>query len=54
MLLTKRNIDRPGYNFLSIFAKNEQSNLVLVLVLVLKSKGRYYFHLPRATAVHTM
>ena len=29
-------------NFLSIFAKNGQSNLVLVLVLVLESKGPYY------------
>ena len=28
-------------NFLSIFAKNGQSNLVLVLVLVLESKGPY-------------
>ena len=30
-------------NFLSIFAKNGQSNLVLVLVLVLESKGPYYY-----------
>ena len=28
-------------NFLSIFAKNGQSNLVLVLVLVLESEGPY-------------
>ena len=32
-------------HFLSIFAKNEQSNLVLVLVLVLESKGPYYHYL---------
>ena len=30
-------------NFLSIFAKNGQLNLVLVLVLVLESKGPYYY-----------
>ena len=29
-------------NFLNIFAKNGQSNLVLILVLVLESKGPYY------------
>ena len=29
-------------NFLSIFAKNGQPNLVLILVLVLESKGPYY------------
>ena len=29
-------------NFLYIFAKNEQSNLVLVLVLILESKGPYW------------
>ena len=32
-------------HFLSIFAKNEQSNLVLVLVLVLESEGPYYHYL---------
>ena len=30
-------------NFLSILAKNGQSNLVLILVLVLESKGPYYY-----------
>ena len=38
MLLTKRKINGPVKNFLSIFARNGQSNLVLVLVLVLESK----------------
>ena len=41
MLLTKRKINGLGKNFLSSFAKNGQSNLVLVLVLVLESKGPY-------------
>ena len=45
MLLTKRKINGPVKHFLSIFAKNEQSNLVLVLVLVLESKGPYYHYL---------
>ena len=39
ILLTKSEINRPGHNFLSIFAKNGFLNLVLVLVLVLESKG---------------
>ena len=42
-------------NFLSIFAKNGQSNLVLVFVLVLESKGPYSVHpgfiLSRARAI---
>ena len=42
-LLTKREINRLGYKFLSIFAKKGQSNLVLVFALV--SKGPYYFAL---------
>ena len=37
ILLTKSKINRPVINFLSIFAKNGQLNLVLVLVL--ESKG---------------
>ena len=32
-------INRPGYNFSRVFTKNEQWNLVLVLVL--ESKGPY-------------
>jgi len=43
-LLTKRKIIIVrGINFLSIFAKNGQSDLVLifVLILVLESKGLY-------------
>ena len=36
ILLTKSTINHPGYKFLSIFAKNGQSNLVLVLVLETK------------------
>ena len=36
ILLTKSKINRPGY---SIFAKSRQSNLVLVLFLVLEVKG---------------
>ena len=39
MLLTKCKINRVGYKFLSIFAKNMQSKPVLVLVVVLESKG---------------
>ena len=39
MSLTKGKINRPGLNFLSIFAKNRQSNLALVLILVLESTG---------------
>ena len=35
MLLTKSKTNRPGYKFLSIFAKNRQSKLILILVLVL-------------------
>mgnify|MGYP000721873431 CR=1 FL=1 len=42
MLLTKSKINRPDHKFLSIFAKNGQSNLVLVLVLHLESKDPYY------------
>ena len=38
-------------NFLSIFAKNGQSNLVLVLVLVLESKGPYLYHIPSCLTV---
>ena len=34
-LLTKSKINHPGYKFSSIFIKNRQSNLVLVLVLIL-------------------
>ena len=30
ILLAKSKINHPGYKFLSIFAKNAQSNLVLV------------------------
>ena len=30
ILLAKSKINHPGYKFLSIFAKNGQSNLVLV------------------------
>ena len=43
ILLTKSKMNRKGVIiFLSILAKNGQSNLVLVLVLVLESKGPYY------------
>ena len=34
-------INCPGYNFLSILAKNGQSDIILVLVL--ESKGPYYY-----------
>ena len=42
ILLTKSKINRPGYSFPEIFAKNRQSNLVLVLLLVFKfpTKGQ--------------
>ena len=36
-------------NVLIIFAKNGQSNLVLVLVLVLESNGPYYLFFSKAT-----
>ena len=40
--LTKRRINRTGYKFpVRIFAKNGQSKLILILVLVLESKGPY-------------
>ena len=39
VLLAKSKINRPGYKFSKNFYKNGQSNLVLVLVLILKSKG---------------
>ena len=39
IMLTKGKINCPGYKFLSILAKSGQSNLVLVLVLVLEPKG---------------
>ena len=35
ILLTKRKINGTGCKFLSIFAKNGQSNLLLVFVFVL-------------------
>ena len=38
-------------NFLSIFAKKAQSNLVLVLVLVQESKGPYYVKQQAASAL---
>ena len=38
-LLTKRKIEGPGEKFSIFFAKNAQSNLVLVIVLVPESKG---------------
>ena len=41
-LLTKSKINRLCYKFSSIFAKNGQSSLALVLVLVLESKALYY------------
>ena len=37
MLLTKSMINRQGYKFVSIFAKNGPSNLLLVHVLVAES-----------------
>ena len=46
-LLIMSKINRPGYkSSLSIFAKNGQSNLVLVLVL--ESKALYYLEGDRA------
>ena len=36
MLLTQSKINRPG-----IFAKNRWSNLILILILVVESKGPY-------------
>ena len=44
ILLTKSRINRLAYKFSQYFfflAKNRQSNLILVLVLVLESKGPY-------------
>ena len=41
ILLAKSKIDRASYKFSNcIFAKNRQSTLVLVLILVLESKSR--------------
>ena len=39
VLLAKSKINRPGYKFSKNFYKNGQSNLILVLVLILESKG---------------
>ena len=39
ILLTKRKINCLCYKCTKFFAKNGQSNLVVVLVLVLESKG---------------
>ena len=37
MLLSKSKVNRPGYEISNYFcSKNRQSNLVLVLILVLK------------------
>ena len=41
-------------NHLSIFAKNGQSSLVLVLVLVLESKGPSYGHCARVVRITTL
>ena len=42
ILLTKSKINRPGYIFSTFFAKNRQSNIVLVLVLELEYKAPNY------------
>ena len=43
ILLTEREINRPGYKFSNYFvAKNGHSNLVLSFLVVLKSEGPYF------------
>ena len=51
ILLTKSKINRMGLNFQSIYAKNGQSKLVLVLVLILESKGLYCLEVSSALCV---
>ena len=43
VLLTKNKINRPGYKFCNYnVTKIRQSNLILILVLVLESEGPYH------------